>query len=88
MNVRIPTGIAERLLIADPTLARLRYLLVPARLREKVFWMQYAEQLALRIGDAITDNYDPQRDFCNPPNVMRRSLSTTLCCGGEEHLQR
>jgi hypothetical protein len=44
-----PIEIPQRLLQLDPRLARLRFRLVPARIKEGAFWEQYFEQLVLGI---------------------------------------
>jgi len=43
----------ERLLKEDDRLAKLRFRLVPARLKEPAFWHQYFEQLVLRVTENI-----------------------------------
>ena len=45
----LPLDLAASLLKWDPQLARLRYRLVPARIKEPVFWDQYMQQVALTI---------------------------------------
>jgi len=51
--LQLPIRLEEYLLRLDPRLARLRYQLVPRRIKEAVFWSQYFEQLVLRLTDYV-----------------------------------
>ena len=57
-----PLELAQSLLKLDPTLAKLRFRLVPARLKEDVFWEQYLEQLVAQITAYLQQSADENEE--------------------------
>lgn len=52
-EVNFPPSFARRLLALDDRLRRLRFRLVPARVKEDAFWNQYFEQVVIGIVEHV-----------------------------------